>query len=204
MYKITFLAMLVGCLYIQGTRVAKAQSRYAADERGTYRETTQRIRRPVSELHYEDRQQTFYCEKVSTHTRETQRSYYFLTTEYHWEPRWHGVWNPFRQATLAYHWIPRTRWELRSETVQVPVTTRQLVPEQRTVRVPVSTLRIVEEERVTRVPVQLSPGQRVNGGQTSTIRQDTTSLAVGGISRMENDPPRLGIQPRMAGVTLRR
>lgn len=51
MYKFTFWAMLGGCVYIQGTRVAKAQSRYAADERVAYRETTQRIRRPMSELH---------------------------------------------------------------------------------------------------------------------------------------------------------
>lgn len=144
MLKHTVLLIGISLVVIPVTRITDAEDRFT--------EMRQHIRRPVSETRYEERQKTVLTEQVFTELRDAHRSYYLPVTEYRWEPRWHAIWNPFRDPTLAYHWVPKTRWELYTETVHLPVTTRKMVPVQRTVQLPVTTLRIVEEERITRGP----------------------------------------------------
>ena len=63
---------------------------------------TRRVRTPITSTQYEEREQTVYREPYSTEVYESQRNVLVPVTEYEWQPRWHGVLNPFRPATLAY------------------------------------------------------------------------------------------------------
>ena len=50
-------------------------------------------------------------------TRETERLVQVQVTEYEWEAYWVNRWNPFATPYIAYRLVPRTRAELRTETV---------------------------------------------------------------------------------------
>jgi hypothetical protein len=82
---------------------------------------------------------------------------------------------------------------MHTEQVQVPVTRREVIPTREVVNVPVTTHRMVDEEVIRRMVVNTAPGSA--GGGTSVARRD----AIGGISRLENDPPRSGAAWRPAG-----
>lgn len=164
--------------------VAQPSIRYYTENGVTYKETRSTVRRPVVEKRMEQREKTVYREKVSTsYEPHTQLSYTPVTT-YRWEGRWHDVLHPFKTPYVGYHLVPETRWETRSEQTQRQVTRRDLVPEKQTYQVPVTSHRYVEEEVVHRTPVH-------GGG-----RQATTTVsgrgAIGGVHRIENDPPRYG------------
>ena len=165
--------------------------RYYEKDGVTYRETRQVVRRPVCETQLRPSTQTVYREEQTSELRETQRTWWSPVTEYRCDAYWVGRWNPLVEPCLAYRMVPRTRWEQRTEVVQVPVTCRRLVPETRTVQVPVSTRRMVDEEVITRVavggvrsaaPVVLSP--------TPTVSRPER---VGGVARLDKDPPRQGV-----------
>jgi hypothetical protein len=178
--------------------------RYTTDENGvTYRETRRVIRRPTMETRIEERQQTVYAERQSTELHPSYRTIYTPVTEYRWEPYLANRWNPLAQPYWAYRFVPHTRWETRTEEHRVPVVRREWVPEQRSVQVPVVTHRVVDEEIISRVAVSGGAG----GGDpfatspgTSVVRRDT----VGGVGRLENDPPRTGTAWRPADPTPRR
>ena len=95
--------------------------------------------------------------------------------------------NPFKPAYVGYHLVPQTRWEARVEQVETPVTWREMIPQREVVDVPVTTRRMVDEEVIRRTVVN------PNGG-TAVARRN-----VGGISRLESDPPRTGVNWRPAG-----
>ncbi len=161
----------------------------------TYRETKSKLLRPVTETAFEEREQVVYRENLATETRNISRTVHVPVTEYRWEAYWAGVLNPFMRPHLAYRYVPVTRWELRSETVAQPVTTRTLVPEKQVVRVPVTRRRMVEEEVTRRVAVTDDP---FNGGPTVASRE-----TIGG-TRMESDPPRQGSDWRASRSAIRR
>ena len=89
---------------------------------------------------------------------------YTPVTEYSYEPYMADRWNPFTSPHVEYRYVPHTRWDMHTEETQIPVTHRDLVPEQRVMQVPVTTQRLVAEEHITRVAV--------NGGGGSTIGLD--------------------------------
>jgi hypothetical protein len=183
-------AAVITCLV--GTPSAGGDEvRYYEKDGVTYRETRQVVRRPVCETQFRPSTQTVYREEQTSELRETQRTWWSPVTEYRCEAYWVGRWNPLVEPCLAYRMVPRTRWEQRTEVLQVPVTCRRLVPETRTVQVPVSTRRMVDEEVITRVavggvrsaaPVVLSP--------TPTVSRPER---VGGVARLDKDPPRQGV-----------
>lgn len=202
MCKATTLLALIGLVSCSSTLIAEE---YVTENGQTYRIARTKIRRPVSEIREDVRHETVYRDTYTTEIHEHQRMVYMPITEYQWEPRWHGIWNPLTKPSMAYHLVPRTRWEARAETVRTPVTSRQTVPELRTVRTPVRTLRMVEEEQVSRIAVNpraVAPATIVaNGTPTDSrfsarITRGGETVArrepVGGISRMESDPPRGG------------
>jgi hypothetical protein len=161
----------------------------------TYRETRTKSLRPVTETVFEDREQTVYRENYSTETRDVTRLVHVPVTEYRWEAYWAGVLNPFAKPHLAYRYVPVTRWELRSETISQPVTTRTMVPEKQVVKVPVTRRRMVEEEVTRRVAVNADP---FNNGPTVAKRE-----TIGG-TRLESDPPRQGADWRTTPGVIRR
>jgi hypothetical protein len=146
------LAILV-CLFGMIDSTSADEVRYVQQNGVTYRETRRTVREPAADVVWQDQQQTIYREQYTTEMRDTVRTTYVPVTQYQSEPRWHGWWNPFREPELAYHSVPRTHWEARTETVRVPVTYRQYIPETQTVRVPVRSLGFVEKEKIDRVAV---------------------------------------------------
>jgi len=182
----TVIACLLGVPSAKGDEV-----RYYEKDGVTYRETRQVVRRPVCETQLRPATQTVYREEQTSELRQTQRTWWSPVTEYRCEAYWVGRWNPLVQPCLAYRMVPRTHWEQRTEAVQVPVTCRRLVPETRTVQVPVTTRRMVDEEVITRVAV---------GGIRSAAPADLSPTPtefraerVGGVARLDKDPPRQGV-----------
>ena len=172
--------------------------RYYDQDGTTYRETRRVVRRPVCETQLRPSTQTVYREQQSSELRDTIRKSWTPVTEYRCEARWVGRWNPFAVPYLAYRTVPRTSWEYRTEVTQVPVTYRRLVPETRTVQVPVTTRRMVTEEVITRVAVagRLSPGSQV----LSPTPTPSGSERVGGVARLDKDPPRRGVSTAWRAV----
>jgi hypothetical protein len=168
---------------------------------------------PITQTRVERTEETVYREEFVTEMRESQQLYYTPVTEYVWQPRVHGVLNPFRPNTLAYHLVPCTRWEARPHTVRTPITARQLRPETRIVERPVRELGFAERPQGN--SVVLAPnddGARVAarhhalpsaapaaapataGGTStgSTIIIPAPAAAIGGVSQMDGDHPRFG------------
>lgn len=170
---------------ISGT--ADDSVRYYEKDGVTYREVRSIRKRPVVETHYQQRERTVYREQLEHNTHTSVRSYLTPVTEYQLQPRWHNVLNPFAPAHVAYHYVPVTRWETRTEEVRRPVVTRSLVPETTVVNVPVTEHRMVDEEVVTRTAVNST------GLSGSAANVASRPIIVGG-QQLANDPPRDGWQ----------
>ncbi len=170
--------------------LAADEVRFYEKEGVTYRESRRVVRRPIAETRLEDRTRTVYREQWTAETQETLQNAYVPVTEYRWEAYWEGRWNPFRQPVLAQRLVPRTRWETRQEVVRVPRLRRELVPETRTEKVPVAVERLVEEEVITRSAVAVS--RPADPFAPAGIRSLARREPIGGLARLENDPPRQG------------
>ena len=91
---------------------------YTDPETGlVYRQVKRTIDRPVTQTRMEKQTQTVLRPETVTESRPSTRTVYTPIVEHSWEPRIHNRWNPFQRPTVAYHHVPRTRWEARSETV---------------------------------------------------------------------------------------
>ena len=165
------LLCAVGCLML--TTVVSAQDVRLVQQNGSqFVESTQTVRQPVATTTTERQEQTVYREEYITQLRESQQTYYAPVTEYHWEPRVHGRLNPFRPNTVAYHLVPRTRWEPRTHTVRTPVTTRQLRPETRVVEIPRRQLGFAQQTQTTRTALAPS-GTSVSGNSVIASPSNT-------------------------------
>ncbi|HEX4000691.1 MAG TPA: hypothetical protein VHX65_19235 [Pirellulales bacterium] len=151
--------------------------RYYEQNGITYRETRQVVQQPLVETHLETRQQTVYLDQCKTQMQAVQRTYQTPVTDYVWEAFWANRWNPFEQPYIAYRYVPRVRWETHTETVQMPVTTHETVPQTQTVQVPVTTQRFVEGEVISRMPVSGKPADPFAQGTTSVARRDTSLVS---------------------------
>lgn len=176
--------------------------RYYEENGITYRETTRTVRQRVPETRVEEVPQTVYREEFVSESREQVRTYWTPVTEYRWESFWVGRWNPFAQPYLAYRHVPRTRWEERTEKVDVPTVTRRLVPETKTVRRLVPNWRTEEREVVGRVAVSgpRSTAPIVSADPPLVARREP----VGGLTRLGEGPPRQGTGWRASGEPVRR
>jgi hypothetical protein len=186
------------------------------DEDGiTYRETTQTSQRPVPQTTMQQRDYTYYRERYTTELQEVQRTYQVPITEYQWKPETHRTWNPFSPPYVAYRLVPQTRWETKSETVKIPVAKREVVPEKITQQVPVTTHRIAQEKVVTRVAIGPSASHTTGAatmaagsGGVSTMATSTATGAggdqLGGLSKLDNDPPKQSPDWKESDGTARR
>lgn len=193
---------------LAGSSIAFGEEvRYYEKDGVTYRETRQVIQRRIPETTYTDQTQTVYRDQYVTQTKDTARTVLTPVTEYRVQPRLVGRWNPFIEPYYVYESVPTVRWESRTEVVPIQTASRQLVPETRTVRTPVTTWRTVEEEVISRVAVCTTPNTTSSLANTSSSSTGATlagplvpvkipasarSESVGGLSRLENDPPRQG------------
>jgi hypothetical protein len=135
-----------------------------------YRETRWTYPRVVTEWKKESRDQTSFRERVTTEIKKIDRPYYAPVTEYRWEPVMQGRWNPFMQPYYEYKLVPFTRWEIRNQIVDMPITKRDVIPSTETVEVWVPSHRNVQEEYVSRVPVG------VRAGGTAVARREQIKL----------------------------
>jgi hypothetical protein len=183
-----------------------------------YRKVTRTVERPIAETKVETQSQTFYRPETITETKPSMRTVYVPVVENNWETRIHGRWNPFQQPTVAYHQVPKTRWEPRSETIQNTQVRTQWVAENRSVEVPRQIVRMEREQKVDFEPVgrvapptashpnsdiaarlrPLDANQRIEpiGGPitsapVSSVATTYTAprIAAGTVGRMSSDPP---------------
>jgi len=170
--------------------------RYYEKDGVTYRETRRIVDRPVSETRMKATTETVYREQTRCELHESVRNWWTPVTEYRYEPHLVGRWNPFVTPYMTSRLVPRTRWEQHSEVVQVPVTCRRLVPETRTLQVPVTVCRTVPEEVITRTVVGPASSTESSVASALSPTPATTAVrreAIGGVARLEKDPPREGM-----------
>ena len=108
--------------------------------------------------------------------------------------------NPFVAPHVAYHLVPQVRWQSQPQTVHVPVARREWVPRQRVVRAPVTVLGFRETDQVKRVAVAPSGSTVATGGDRTVVAR---LEPIGGIRRLESDPPRYGMRPAGDGTVQR-
>ncbi len=181
-----------------------------------YRRVQRTIEKPVSEVQTQVRQRTIYRPQVVTQMRSQHRTIYSPTVQYELQAQWYNRWNPFVQPSLGYAYVPRTRWEARSETIQQPVTSTQWVAEKQTDAVPTQVTRM---QRDSVVQYELVQGRAAQSTADNAViarlqpYQPTTQIAaataaptipasspVGGIAAIRSDPPnrspvQTGMQP---------
>ncbi len=136
-----------------------------------YQKVTKTIETPVVETKIEQREHTVYRPQTITETKPESRTIYTPVVEYNWETRVHGWWNPFQQPTVAYHHVPKARWEPRNEVVHRTNTRTEWVAEKRTVDVPQRIVRMQRQQKVDYEPVgRVAPQQQANPpGASSAI-----------------------------------
>lgn len=185
------LAVTVFTFLVGPALTVADEVRYYEKDGVTYRETLRLVHRPVSETQLRRSTQTVYVQQRTSELREQLRTWWSPTTEYRCEPYLVGRWNPFVRPYLSTRLVPRTRWEQRTEVVEVPVTRCRLVPESRTVETPVTVRRWVPEEVITRMAVSgQSPATVAPLSPTPTL---SGKDQIGGVARLDNDPPRQGV-----------
>jgi hypothetical protein len=168
----------------------------------TITETTRMVRRFVPERHEEDRETTVYRRQETTEYRECNRTVWTPVTEYRRQARWHGRWNPFVQPYLVDHMVPYTRWEQRTEVVQVPTARVAYVPEKRIDRVTVVRNKMIEEPVVVSRVITNRTGNDPFNSNAPAVADRTRTI--GGVARMESDPPRRAADDTWRASTVRR
>ncbi|MEX2188598.1 MAG: hypothetical protein WD875_17450 [Pirellulales bacterium] len=158
-----------------------------------YRETTQIVQRPVYETTWKEQTREVQRPTFTTEQQPTTRTVYVPITEYKTQPVMRGRWNPFVEPYYEYRLVPVTRWEVKQETVNVPIVRQSTTPEKQTVKVPVTTLRYENEEFIRREIVGRALGDPAGGSSAAnTAARDTHSTGSYGSKSLSGDPPRGG------------
>ena len=185
-----------------GTAWAVADEvRFYEQDGVTYRETRRTVQRPVSETRMEQTTRTVYRQECTSELRKTSRTWWTPVTEYCCQPYLVGRWNPFVVPYYSYRYVPRTRWCQRTEQVDMPVTCCRCVPHTQTVQVPVTTRRMACGQVISRVAVS---GRSF--GVLEPIPQSPTLAKreqIGGLARLDKDPPRHGVSTAWRAVGAR-
>lgn len=190
------LPLAPAIFFIASWAGANEEVRYFEKDGVTYRETRRVVQQPVVETRSEASTQTVYREETVTELRDTVRERWTPVTEYRWEAFWVNRWNPLAKPYLAYRYVPSTRWERSTETTKTPTVSRRLVPETRTVHVPVTRQRMVEQEIISRMAVSGPANTATPWTQpvmtAGLVPINSASRPIGGVARLESDPPRQG------------
>ncbi len=196
---IVFLAFVGGMV---GLDVAANEVRYYEQDGVTYRETRQVVHRQVYQTEMRPTTQTVYRQEHVTELRETPRTWWAPVSEHTCEAVLMGRWNPFVEPHVVYRPTTRTRWEARTEIVQTPVTVSRWVPQTQMTEMAVTVQRTVPEEIISRVAVggpsvptlapTIAAAPAPSGALSPIPRPMSTAGPVGGVARLDNDPPRQG------------
>ncbi len=159
-----------------------------------YQVTTRIAQRQVPVTVMQDQQQTVYAQQITTNSLNHQQLYCVPSTQYQWQSRLNGRWNPFVTPYWSHSLRPVTTWHQQVANVQIPVSSVSWAPQTRTVQVPVTQYRTAEERIVSRVPIgnvsTLASTQSTATPTTARIAAlPSNSLPLGGV-QMTSDPPR--------------
>jgi len=185
---------LLASLSLSTNSFAADETRYYVENGVTYRETRQTLRQPLLTTEMQSREQSVWRPRVTSETREVTRSWYVPITEYSWQQRWERGWNPFSAPVLTQRYLPTTRWELKTEKVQVPVNRYDYVQESATVQSPVAVQRFAERQIISRVAVgNAAPNtggsaSQVAAGGDPFAAPTTGATAVGGVAKLPDAP----------------
>ncbi|MEM7312169.1 MAG: hypothetical protein AAF497_03360 [Planctomycetota bacterium] len=124
------------------------------DQNGVhYQVVRQTVNQPVRDIRYVDQVQTYYTQRFRTDTENRTYTRLVPSTQYECVARLHDWWRLFGQPYVAYHNEPYTTWHRATETRAVPVTRREVIPQQRTVKVAMPYLRMEPRQVETTVAV---------------------------------------------------
>ncbi|WP_164103991.1 hypothetical protein [Candidatus Laterigemmans baculatus] len=118
-----------------------------------YRKEFKTVERPVVETRMEQKVVTVSTPQTVNELEPVSQTYFTPVVRYGVEARWHGLWNPFKPATLAYHYVPQTQWEARTETYNRVKTSTRWVAEQRVVNEPTRVVRMEKQQEEQLVAV---------------------------------------------------
>jgi len=166
-------AVLLGAIVAPALRADDVS--YVEENGVKYQVTRQVVQRQIPETRYEQREYTTHSERYTTDMQEVQRTYLAPITEQQWVPGYQRTWNVFAPPVLSYRLMPVTRWENRTETVRIPSTRRELIPQRITQQVPVTTTRLAQETHEHRVPVGVSTSGSSGGVPSMASRLDSGS-----------------------------
>jgi hypothetical protein len=186
------------------------ETRYVNYNGITYCETYRNVQRAINETAYQQTTQTVYKEQLNTEVRDVTRTCWSSVTTYRAETEMVGKWNFFIEPYYETHWVAQTQWVPHSEVVKMPVTCRKVVPETQNVQVPVVKQKMVTEKvLISRVAVvNVPPNPSVSSGPIARPTPQSvpattldryqpvqTGEQIGGIKRMDQDPPRYSTSP---------
>jgi hypothetical protein len=169
-----------------------------------YRQEVRAIETPVVDTQIKKEERVLYRPQTITDVKNEARTTYTPVVEYKWEPRLHGRWNPFTQPTIAYHHVPVTRWEAKSEVIPRTTTRTEWVAEKQVIEVPTRTVRIERTNKTDYVavgkvaPASLAQQPTVSDQIASRMRPLDSNMSVqpfmgtpqspfGGVSQIAND-----------------
>jgi hypothetical protein len=165
------IALISGLSVHATPSFSQAPSGYTTDPATgiVYRAETRTVERPVVDVQVQKQEHTVYRPQTVSETKTEPRTVYLPVVEHHWEARVHGRWNPFVQPTVAYHHVPRTRWEAKTEAIPTVQTRTQWIAEKQTIDVPTRVVRIDREQRTEYIPVGRVATPPVNGASEQIV-----------------------------------
>lgn len=154
-----------------------------------YRKQYKTVERPVVETRMEQKVVTVSTPETVSELEPVSQTYFTPVVRYGLEPRWHGLWNPFTPATLAYHYVPRTQWEARTETYNRVKSSTRWVAEQRVVNEPTRVVRMEQRQQEELVAVGVTNPSGTPGIGPSTSGTQVASLPTSaGLSAISTGP----------------
>jgi len=176
--------LLAGAVTLVVATARGEDVRYFEEGGVTYRETRVNVGQPAVMAAQQPASQIAYAEQLRTEYQNTIRVYSVPVTEYRAETYWVGRWNPFSQPYQAQRMVPVTRWQTRTEVVQVPVTRRELVAQPLAPQTTALVQQGAGQTLVTRVAVSSQAAKQ----PTMASHQAAPSSPIGGASPLSQWP----------------
>ncbi|TWU41048.1 hypothetical protein [Novipirellula artificiosorum] len=204
--KLATCATISTIAYSGTTALAQTPSGYVTDpETGiVYEQRTKTIDRPIVETKVEKQEQTILRPQTVTETRPESRTILRPVVEYNWEPRMEGRWNPFKPPAVAYHHVPRTRWESCNEVIQRTNSRTEWVAEKRTIEIPRKMVRWQREQKTELVAVGrvASPADDAQSMIASRLRPLDPNTPIAPLATSVAQTPPTFAPPRIAASTV--
>jgi hypothetical protein len=173
----TFLLLLAAAFVCQAGLATAVEPREFVDDKGNkVRETTETVKRNEWVTQYTDQQQTVLRPELKTEYQTQVRQYQVPITETVLVPELVNRWNPFATPHYEYKQQQRTRYELKQETIQVPIVRQEMKQSQETVKVPKLVQREVEEQITRRVVVRDLPAAAAANTQLAKLPAPTAPI----------------------------